>query len=264
MNRKLIIYGGIFTTLIILTLTNPKKEEHREVVKDHLKNLKGVTSRSNVKQRSNIIEKPLENISNPMIQSNIEDAVSRNNYVFFSETLLNYDTEKEVIGLGILGNVFLNRKFKERFRNDSLTTANESNEEISKVRDKNHTLGDKSKPNFEDTEYDWSGEYSAVDTEGDYTLRINTPGPTRWAEYEFQLEAVGIQLSYKIRGYANRNDNGEIKFYFLEVEEGAFYQESEMDRNKPMFSMSRKGDRYHVSQGNWNVTDFFGVMRKKP
>ena len=76
------------------------------------------------------------------------------------------------------------------------------------------------------------------------------------------MEGVGIQLFFKIRGYAIRNDNGDLDFYFLETVDGGFFHEDQMDINKVMFKLKKKGKLFKTVNGKWKATNFITDFTK--
>lgn len=113
--------------------------------------------------------------------------------------------------------------------------------------------------------FNWEGTYVSgiLNDDVGYTLIVSSPGPMRWTEFEWVMEVSGIQTFYKIKGYAIRDNAGNLEFHFIEKVEGAFYQEDKMDMNETMFKLSKTGKIFKTSNGKWNITDFVKSLTKK-
>lgn len=120
MNKKQIF--GILSTFFILVLiiTNPSEESHIEKVKSKLRvALKKNMTKELENKSSNVFESIGNGIGfllvDSMIDKMTEGFITRNNYLLFSTTNVDYKGENKIIGLGILGNIYLTEKIDELF-----------------------------------------------------------------------------------------------------------------------------------------------------
>ncbi|MFK5879125.1 MAG: hypothetical protein QM478_06465 [Flavobacteriaceae bacterium] len=105
----------IFLALFILIafLSNPKTEDHREALRVKLF---GIVEESLSENTENLFYIGLgKSFGNVIIDEALKN-VSIDNYLFFSLTKFNYSSNSEIIGIGILGNVYISEKVnKEMF-----------------------------------------------------------------------------------------------------------------------------------------------------
>lgn len=120
MNKKQIF--GILSTFFILVLiiTNPSEESHIGKVKSKLRvALKKNMTKELENKSSNVFESIGNGIGfllvDSMIDKMTEGFITRNNYLLFSTTNVDYKGENKIIGLGILGNIYLTEKIDELF-----------------------------------------------------------------------------------------------------------------------------------------------------
>ncbi len=89
--------GVIAALAIILTITNPKKEDHcREITNETIDNY----------NMNNLISGTVKTASTWLIRSAVDEYVHVDNYVLFSIGYIDTGAEKTKVSLGILGNVF--------------------------------------------------------------------------------------------------------------------------------------------------------------
>jgi hypothetical protein len=97
---KLIILGFIF---LALWATNPPLEEHKEEVKKMF--LKEIEK--NINNNSNNATNLAASIGSSIAEKFIDQMVSQDNYIIFSTTRYSIKNKSKIIGLGILGSVFI-------------------------------------------------------------------------------------------------------------------------------------------------------------
>jgi hypothetical protein len=92
--------------ILILAQTNPDLEDHRSALKSHVMDQAGNTIFKGIKRDSG-----LNNLGNllgsALIDKMIDMMVTRDNYLLFSLTKVKYDGENKIVGVGVLGNVFM-------------------------------------------------------------------------------------------------------------------------------------------------------------
>lgn len=120
MSKKQIF--GIVSAFFILVLivTNPSEENHIEKVKSKLRvALKKNMAKDLENKSSNVFESIGNGIgfllADSVIDKMTEGFITRSNYILFSTTNLDYKGENRIIGLGILGNIYLSDKIDELF-----------------------------------------------------------------------------------------------------------------------------------------------------
>lgn len=115
MKTKQIALLAFVTILLIAILTNPSKEDHKEKVKETLHTF----YQKSLKETEPDSEKSFAAlgslIGETLINSFIENAITRDNYVLFSLTTISYRGEEKSIGYGVFGNVFLSDKIEDAF-----------------------------------------------------------------------------------------------------------------------------------------------------
>lgn len=113
-NRKLIIF---IACLALLVFTNPSLEMHQEKVKSYV-----VSSVEESISNAFGSEKETENgwvslFTTLGINAFIPNMIKRENYIFFSFTILKKNDTSQTVGIGILGNVFLYREIEDYIYN---------------------------------------------------------------------------------------------------------------------------------------------------
>jgi len=111
--------------------------------------------------------------------------------------------------------------------------------------------------------FEWAGVYQGIDDEYLYVLAITEDAPLRWSNYGWTLVATGIQMYYQIEGYAILSD-GKLEMHFMQVNDGAFFQEEDMNSNETMFTLERKANDFSVKDGLWNISSFVQKFKKVP
>jgi hypothetical protein len=106
---SLIVIGFI---LVALMATNPSTEEHKEAIKEKVS-----AAFENNNSDGNAFQKLGEQLGQTIGMALIDKMIKRDNYLLFSLTkskFLNYDEKEKVVGLGILGKVYLANEFSEK------------------------------------------------------------------------------------------------------------------------------------------------------
>lgn len=96
--------------IIILAVTNPSTDEHKQAVKTKVNSFVQKSYQSETPYKTEL-ETAGYNlgvmIGSSIVDKFIENAVSRESYVIFSLTKINWQGKSKTIGYGFLGNVFL-------------------------------------------------------------------------------------------------------------------------------------------------------------
>lgn len=108
--KKVLTYVGIAVAilLLIMAITNPSKDEHRQVVKDHITaGLHGGLDASDSSGLSSLALSMISALAGPVINSAIDNLLQYHNYVFWSTTTIDIPGAGEQrTSLGIFGKVF--------------------------------------------------------------------------------------------------------------------------------------------------------------
>lgn len=107
--KKVLTYVGIAVALLLLimAITNPSKDEHRQVIKDHItagfhRGLSGNDNSGIASLASSMISA----LAGPVINSAIDNLLQYHNYVFWSTTTIDIPgTGEQRTSLGIFGKV---------------------------------------------------------------------------------------------------------------------------------------------------------------
>ena len=107
---KLVIVSII---LIVAALTNPSQEKHKEVVKNKLNSHMQQSITNNPKINTGLGHALGGAIFGGLVNGVVEIIVSRENYVLFSTTKINWAGQTKVIGVGAFGYVYVTRELDE-------------------------------------------------------------------------------------------------------------------------------------------------------
>jgi hypothetical protein len=111
--KKLIAFCVV---IIVAVITNPKKDDHVDVVKTKISQAalsevaESASSGSEFEQAGAIVGMTL---GVKVIDTMIESLLEVNNYLLFSLTKLSYGGKERIIGIGAFGNVWLFADLKE-------------------------------------------------------------------------------------------------------------------------------------------------------
>lgn len=115
MKTKQILLFAFATILLVAIFTNPSQEEHKEKVKETFTAYYQKSLKENQADSENAFAALGSLLGNTLINSMIENAITRDNYIIFSLTKITYEGEEKSIGYGIFGNVFLSEKVEKVF-----------------------------------------------------------------------------------------------------------------------------------------------------
>lgn len=107
---------GVSLFLLIIALTNPGTERHKEEVKLKMNAfLEKEMSKENdeLSTAGGLMGKAL---AKSMINMMVDNMVTSSNYILFSTTNVTYEGKTKTIGFGILGNIFLSGKIDEALK----------------------------------------------------------------------------------------------------------------------------------------------------
>lgn len=226
----------IITGFIILALmaTNPSIEDHREGVK---KIYKEKLTELNKDKKDDLATQIGTGIGMLIGDGFIDKIVSRENYLLFSLTKVptgQYQTK--YIGIGILGQVFVQdyEKIDSEQSNINISSGFKSN--------------------------DWSGEYRAISDEyySSFNLTINKNSSFQGADYSYELLVMANQ-PFLITGYAIKDNEDMLSFYYEKLEEGNLWFDDNLDRldrSKAIFYLEKKGSVYNAINGNWEINKY--------
>lgn len=116
---------ALLVLLFVAILTNPNLEEHKQAVKTVV-NQKIQSSLSD--NGANNFEALGTLLGGSLAGKLIDDAVTKDNYLLFSITKINWDGESRSIGYGVFGNVFLSQKVHDAFSDKPINNNDYSND----------------------------------------------------------------------------------------------------------------------------------------
>ena len=105
-----LIIGGF--AILLLVLTNPCIEEHKAAVKTKIMETAGGEMIKEAEDKGGFATLGAM-LGATFAENLINNLVSRDNYLLFSLTKATFDGESKIIGVGILGNVFITTKTDE-------------------------------------------------------------------------------------------------------------------------------------------------------
>lgn len=115
MKTKQILIFAFITILLIAIFTNPSQEDHKEKVKETFLTYYKKSLKESQLDTENSFAALGSLLGESFINKIIENAVTRDNYMFFSLTKVTFKGEEKSIGYGVFGNVFLSEKVEEAF-----------------------------------------------------------------------------------------------------------------------------------------------------
>jgi hypothetical protein len=99
---KLVIFGFI---LLVMLVTNPSVEDHRQAVMDEIE--KKITGSQASNQSEDVWSQIGMKIGESIGKVVLDQAVERDNYLLFSVTILKLNNSKREVGIGIFGKVWI-------------------------------------------------------------------------------------------------------------------------------------------------------------
>lgn len=103
-NASIWVFGSIFLVVLITFFSNPEREEHEEALKIKLTS---ITEEVLLEKTNNEFEIVILKLAANEVADEIVKYISRENYLFFSLTKVNMGSKSKVIGIGILGRVYI-------------------------------------------------------------------------------------------------------------------------------------------------------------
>ncbi|MDD2576724.1 MAG: hypothetical protein PHV76_04395 [Bacteroidales bacterium] len=111
MKKSFLFFVIIGAIVLIAILTNPPVEKHREAVKKKLNaNIQNTIKQSEGDDDYGLVDAALafeEILGAKFALAMLDDVVSVDNYTLFSITIFDILGEKEVVGVGAFGNVYI-------------------------------------------------------------------------------------------------------------------------------------------------------------
>src|SRR4030042_5964285 len=100
----------IAIVLVLALFTNPKQEQHKEVLKTKMTVFMQKSMKDNIKETDNEWEQAGQSLGlmlgGAIINTMIDNMISSTNFVLFSITQMTLEGDKTPIGIGIFGNIF--------------------------------------------------------------------------------------------------------------------------------------------------------------
>ncbi|MCG2611807.1 DUF4359 domain-containing protein [Flavobacterium sp. SM15] len=118
MKTKQIALIGLGVILVIAIFTNPSQEMHKEIVKSKITAYYQKSIEEDETIPKNGFSALGSLLGTSLINTLVENGVSRDNYLVFSITKVAYKGEENSIGFGAFGNVFLSDRVEEAFQNE--------------------------------------------------------------------------------------------------------------------------------------------------
>lgn len=114
MKKKFIVLFGIVLLILLAVITNPRQEEHKEAVKAKFNTYLQKSMSKNLSEADDEWKNAGQAlgmlIGGSLVDVLTSNIVTTDNYVLFSTTKMTWEGETKVVGVGILGNVFLSSK----------------------------------------------------------------------------------------------------------------------------------------------------------
>ncbi|WP_264537296.1 DUF4359 domain-containing protein [Flavobacterium sp. N1736] len=120
MKTKHYVILGITLFIAILALTNPAQEIHKEKVRIKLTEFYETEMAKEDNTATNQFSQAGKSmgmiLAKSMINMVIDNAISSSNYILFSTTNVTWEGKTKIIGIGILGNVFLTSQIDDAIK----------------------------------------------------------------------------------------------------------------------------------------------------
>lgn len=115
MKTKQITLFAFVLILLVAIFTNPSQDEHKEKVKKTFTAYYQKSLNKSELESENAFSALGNLLGTSLINSLVDNAVLRDNYLIFSVTKITYEGKEKSIGYGLFGNVFLSDKIEETF-----------------------------------------------------------------------------------------------------------------------------------------------------
>jgi len=96
--------------LMLAVFTNPKQDQHKEVLKTKFNTFMQKSMQENIKETDNEWEQAGQSLGlmlgGALINTMVDNMISSTNCIIFSITKMNYEGDSKPIGIGIFGNIF--------------------------------------------------------------------------------------------------------------------------------------------------------------
>lgn len=115
MNKSPIALIVSLFAILLLAFTNPKDEEHKAAVKAKANEFIQKSMKQNAASSDGLGALGAL-FGSYIINQMVDMGVTRNNYLLFSTTNLTYEGKSRMIGVGLLGNVFITSKIDEAIK----------------------------------------------------------------------------------------------------------------------------------------------------
>jgi hypothetical protein len=113
-NQRILTYLLVVAILVLLFASNPSVADHRDAVSKKVKKTMQRAAANATNSDDDSAGAQLGGMLGGAVASRIVDQlIDRKNFLFFSFTT--YNGDEKIIGLGILGNVFLSKEVERRF-----------------------------------------------------------------------------------------------------------------------------------------------------
>lgn len=155
---------------VILIFSNPSQEKHVKEATIVIKNAINKSSSKNLFGKLGNDDALIGGLGllfgDGLVDGLVPKFISRKNYLLFSLTSLSYDGKDQIIGIGILGNVFISDKVEQEL--DKLY--NKGADAVSKYssQEKKSTIDQQSKNNSNDENVETDNETNYNSTDSDY------------------------------------------------------------------------------------------------
>lgn len=116
MKTKHYLIIGVSLFVLIIVLTNPGTEKHKEEVKLKMNAFLEKEMNKENDELSTAGGLIGNTLAKSMINMMVDNMVSSSNYILFSTTDVTYEGKTKTIGFGILGTIFLSGKIDEALK----------------------------------------------------------------------------------------------------------------------------------------------------
>lgn len=112
-------YIGAFIVMVVLFTSNPSLQDHQSAVSAKVGQVLRSEVSSSGSETSNLEKIGIEfgvMLGSSLLDNMVKEVIKRKDYFFFSLTSFEYNGENRIIGIGVLGNVFISNDVEQELR----------------------------------------------------------------------------------------------------------------------------------------------------
>ncbi len=237
----------------VLAVSNPKLEEHQRAMRFKIEK---IVDREFGTSSSSASSSTLENIAagigsmlkSSIIEGIVNESVKRKDYLFFSLTTVEINNDPKIVGIGILGNVFISEKVDDEVRNGKNTLKKYFKDALKS--DKSSSNQNNNSNNSSNNSSNYRVDTTATSQDNSTTYDYNNSNSATGAYYVLGSRSHPVHFYTRPDYNTMRNayfDTQEI-VYALSIQNGFAYIEFTNTSNQkskgwiPLSEMSKVGD----------------------